>query len=101
MDPLEFAPISLTQVHALREMKLNVIVEMGTLQLSAEDLLDLVPGRVFEFEFDPARPVTLTVGTEAIGTAKLILHEGKLALEMLSVRSLDAEEQNSQMLDNT
>ena len=78
--------LSIQQERFLSEVQVNLGVEVGKLCISAAQLIDLVPGQVFEFEFDPLAPVLLSLGEEEIGEARFVLQGEKLALEVMSLK---------------
>lgn len=77
--------ISVGQARLLSEIQVAIGVELSELTLSAEALLDMLPGQVFEFEFDPLRTVSLKVGGEEIGKARFVVKGEQLALQIVSM----------------
>ena len=77
--------LSMQQAKLLSEVQFSVGVEIGELSMSAEELIDLLPGHVFEFAFDPLEPVVLSVGEEEVAKARFVTRDGSLALEIISV----------------
>jgi len=90
--------LSSQQAKLLSELRVGVGVEVGTLEISAEELIDLYSGQSFEFEFDPDAPVKLRVGEELVAEAKFVLDGDKLALEVSSV-FCDGDSKKSQPKD--
>lgn len=87
--PAETAPgeppgLSLHQARFLAELQVEVGVEIGELRLSAEQLLDLQEGQVFELLCAADRPVVLRMGGETIAQGRLVLHEERLCVEISS-----------------
>ena len=76
--------LSKRQLRCLSEIQVQLEVDIGRLQMSAEELIDLVPGKIFEFHFDPNEAVLLRVGEECIASAKFVVRDDVLALEILS-----------------
>lgn len=77
--------LSREQGDLLRSIEVEVHVEVGSVLMSAEQLIDLLPGHLFEFRFEADTPVVLRVGEEIIGTARFVAIEGGLGLEILEV----------------
>lgn len=92
--PFHLKSLSLPQAKRLAEITVPVEVEVGKLELSLEDLIDLFPGETFEFAFDPLAPLSLCMRGSEIAKAKFVLLEGKLALEIIAVGEKDAEMPN-------
>lgn len=82
--PFGSVSLSLEQAKFLSEVPVTLGVEIGNLLLSAEQLIDLLPGQVFEFQFDPHLPVRLLLGEEHVGSARFVMHGEQLALEVVS-----------------
>ena len=89
--------LTLSQANLLSELQVSLSVEMGQLSLSVEDLLDLIPGNSFEFEFDPLQQFALRLGTEEVGRVIFVLEQGKISLQVVSVAEV---ENGSQVLDD-
>ncbi len=79
--------LTANQAKFLSEIEVNLGVEIGELELSAEDLIDLYSGQIFEFSFEPTNIVRLRVGEEQVATAKFVRQGENLALEIISVGS--------------
>lgn len=68
------------------EIGIGIQVEIGSLELSVQDLIDLSSGQTFEYEFDPMRPVTLCVGEEKIAQARFVQEDDRLLLQIVDVQ---------------
>jgi len=79
--------LSSVQAKLLSEIQVNVGVEVGTLCLNVEDLIDILPGKTFQFSFDEQKLLTLKLGEEEIAKARFVQEKGSLALEIISVMS--------------
>lgn len=77
--------LSTGQLRLLSDIQLEVALEVGQIILSAEQLLDLHQGQVFEVELDEKLPVTLRIGGEMIAEARFVLSDEQLALEILAL----------------
>lgn len=79
--------LRLTQAQAkiLSEATVDLTVEIGSIIMSIEDLIDLMPGELFEFQVERGKAVNLKLGTKTIAEAKFIKQEGNFALEIVSV----------------
>ena len=69
----------------LSDLRIEVSVVVGHFEMSFDDLVDLVPGNVFEFAFGAEEAVELFVGEEKIGAAKFVKDEDQLFLQIESV----------------
>ena len=67
------------------QVEIEVGVEVGELLLSVADLLDLAPGNRFSVRFPDEAPVTLRVGGEPIGFARLDAEGEQLFLTVTSL----------------
>ena len=74
-----------TQAKFLSEVQVLVGVEVGELSISAAELIDLLPGHVFEFRLGEQTRLSLRVGGEKIGEAELVEENGELALRIVSL----------------
>ncbi len=89
--------LTVGQARLLSEIQVAIGVELSELTLSAEALLDMLPGQAFEFEFDPLRVVSLKVGGEEIGKARFVVKGEQLALQIVSIVSMhEVNNQNNQ-----
>ena len=79
--------VKLTQAQAkiLSEATVDLIVEIGSIVMSIEDLIDLMPGELFEFQVERGKVISLKLGAKTIAEAKFIKKEGNYALEIISV----------------
>ncbi|HQH26980.1 MAG TPA: FliM/FliN family flagellar motor C-terminal domain-containing protein, partial [Oligoflexia bacterium] len=56
----------------LSQFRLQVGIEIGTVELSLDELIDLAAGQVFHLHYDPQRPLPMMVGEERIGECRLV-----------------------------
>jgi flagellar motor switch protein FliM len=75
--------LSNSQARLLSEVHVNVEVQLGEIELSVSQLIDLLPGQRFNFEFDSLRPLKLKISEEEIGEAVFVKHGDQLALEIV------------------
>lgn len=73
------------QAKLLSEASVDLSVEIGSISMSIEDLIDLMPGELFEFRLEKGKLVTLKLGTKTIAEAKFVKKDGNFALEIISV----------------
>lgn len=85
VQPETATRLTVGQARLLSEIQVAIGVELSELTLSAEALLDMLPGQAFEFEFDPLRVVSLKVGGEEIGKARFVVKGEQLALQIVSM----------------
>ena len=96
-QPRQVAPglnsgdLSLRQAKLLNEVKAEISVELGEIVLSADQLIDLVPGSVLEFAVDAQRPLTLRLYGELLGTGVVVRNGEELGLEILSLAATAEE----------
>lgn len=57
---------------SLRDLPMNVVVELAQLKMPLSKLLELAPGNMLELPIDPEQSVRLTVNGELIGRAELV-----------------------------
>ena len=79
--------LSPEQVQLLNDLRLEATLEVGLVTMTAEELLDLTPGQLFEFQFDSEAPLFLTVAGERIASAKLVAEGEGLAIEITNIFS--------------
>jgi len=75
------------QVKLLSDLKFSIGVQIGGLNVSAHQLLDLSPNQFFEFEINPHTKLSLFIEGEKIATAKFISVNDKLGIEIMEVRN--------------
>ncbi len=68
----------------LKELPVNVVVELSRLRITLEKLIQLVPGNVIDLPIKPDQPVHLTINNQVVGKAELV-HLG----ETLGIRILE------------
>ena len=80
--PRELSP---EQVRLLSSIELELRVEICSFSLSIDDVLDLVPGKIFAHELSTSAPVMLRLGSEVLAEARFVRQQGQLALQIISV----------------
>lgn len=76
----------------LNQLRVELRVEVGTVQLSAADLLDLTPGALVSVAYESDRSIRLLLGGEEIAKAQFVENEqGGLALQVLSINHTEEE----------
>ena len=75
------------QVKLLSDLKFSIGVQIGGLNVTAHQLLDLSPNQFFEFELNPYTKLSLFIEGEKIATAKFISVNDKLGLEIVEVKN--------------
>ena len=76
----------------LSEVRVPISVEVGTLSLSAEEVVNLTPGQAFDLIPDARRRLKLRVGEEVFAEAVLIADGEEYLLEIVSL----CHEENSE-----
>jgi len=71
-------------LNRFESLAFSLEVEVGVVELSVRDLLDLKPGMVLETKHPAGAPLTLLAGGAPVATAEVVLVE-----EALSVRIKD------------
>ena len=69
----------------LAELRVVMTVRIGVLEITGQELLDLIPGRSFSFEFSPEKTLELCVGDEVVAHARLVQEDDTVFLEVISV----------------
>lgn len=89
---LEKNPKVLTTEQAtfLADVRVPVTVELGLVNLSAAELIDLLPGAKFPFEIADEALITLRVGDESIGKAVFVEKNGGIGLQIVSVGTINS-----------
>jgi flagellar motor switch/type III secretory pathway protein FliN len=70
----------------LSDISVSINVDIGQMELSVRDLMDLYQGQVFEFRFNPEQEVVLKIGEEVIALARFIMKEEILGLSITEVK---------------
>ena len=70
---------------AIKEMPLNVTVELGRIRMTLDELMKLNPGNLLELPIHPDQGVSLTVNGKKIGTAELVYLGEQLGIRILEV----------------
>ncbi|RMH40582.1 MAG: hypothetical protein D6689_13295 [Deltaproteobacteria bacterium] len=68
------------------DVTVHVSCQLGTVELSARQVLELSPGQVLPLARPLGGPVDLVVGTRVIGTGELVDVDGELGVRVLSLR---------------
>jgi flagellar motor switch protein FliN/FliY len=69
----------------LKELPVNVTVELARLRITLEKLIQLVPGNMIELPIQPDQPVHLTVGGQVVGKAELVQLGETLGIRILEI----------------
>lgn len=69
---------------SVQDLPVNIVIEVGRLQISVQKLMELVPGNILEVDISPENGVDLVVNGKRIGKGELI----RIG-ETLGVRVLD------------
>ncbi|MCB0344218.1 MAG: FliM/FliN family flagellar motor switch protein [Bdellovibrionales bacterium] len=78
----------------LTALKVEIEVNLGSLEVSASKLVDIAEGLEFEMPFDPHKPLTLSLGAEPLAEAILTrTDDGMLGLKV--VRVLDEQQETN------
>lgn len=74
--------LQLSEESVLAEIPVTLSVQLGELQLSAAELVELERGSVLAFDFDPLGPLSLSVGGVQVGTGRLAVEDEQFKLEI-------------------
>ncbi|MDD4364300.1 MAG: flagellar motor switch protein FliM [Synergistales bacterium] len=80
----------------IRSVKVPVALELGSVTLKVEDVLQLQPGQVIRLDQEVVDPVRVVVGREVKYLARPGISRGNFAAEIIEVVSRDPEEEDSQ-----
>jgi len=69
----------------LNDVTVDMVVELGRVNVSAADVMGLRPGQVIELTKSPSDPVDLVVDGKRIGQGELVEIEGELGVRILSL----------------
>ncbi len=69
----------------LSEVPVNVVVELGRVQLTADEVIRLGTGHIIELGRSPAEPVDLVVNGRLLAKGELVEIEGALGVKILSL----------------
>lgn len=69
----------------LGDIPVPVIVELGRVQLTADEVIRLRPGQIIELGRSPADPVDLVVAGKLLAKGELVEIEGALGVKLLSL----------------
>lgn len=70
---------------AIKEMPLNVTVEIGRIRITLDQLMKLSPGNLLELPIHPDQSVSLTVAGQKIGSAELVYLGEQLGIRILEI----------------
>lgn len=96
VEEIDTVPVHLTneQVRILKEVKIEIDVIIQGLNVTAGELVDLLPNKVIEFNLPSDNIVTLAIAGEPIAKAAFVMLNGQLALEITEVRRGFSSEMN-------
>ena len=69
----------------LRDVAVSLTVEMGSASLSLQQLIELSPGHLLEFEYGVDAVVVLRIGADAVARGRFIAVDNQLKIEVLDV----------------
>ena len=75
----------------LGDVPVNVVVELGRVQLTADEVIRLSTGHIIELGRSPAEPVDLVVNGRLLAKGELVEIEGALGVKILSLVKDPAE----------
>lgn len=78
-------PISSAQAQMLANLKVQISLEVGTLEMSVDELIDLLPGQIFQYALPSEQVVSLKLGGTKVAEAKLVCQDEKLGLKIINV----------------
>lgn len=85
VEDTDFKTLTQAQAKILSEASVNLNVDIGSISMSIEDLIDLMPGEVFEFQLEKGKIVKIKLDAKTIAEAKFVKKDGSYALEIVSV----------------
>ena len=68
-----------------RSMNVVVQVEIGRINMTVDQAINLVPGRMIKLDRDVGPEVSLWAGEKLVARGELVDHEGRLAVEVMEV----------------
>lgn len=83
-EEIEQLPEAEEEAVTLKDLPVNLVVELSRLRITLEKLIQLVPGNMIELPLKPDQPVHLTINDQLVGKAELV-HLG----ESLGIRILE------------
>ncbi len=97
--------LSSIQQTALSQVQLSVDIDIGSLVITAKELVELEPGMVFAYEHGPQPGLNLRINGEVVAAARLVAigetkGETKLGLEILSTYCSDLGNNSVKADDN-
>ncbi len=75
----------------LGDIPIALVVELGRVQLTADEIIRLEPGQVIELGRAPTDPVDLVVGDKLLAKGELVEIEGALGVKILSLAKESSE----------
>lgn len=88
-EPAEAAPAALAREELsslnLQELPIALSIEVGRLQISAQQLMDLQKGNVLDLRVQPQAGVDLVVNNQLVGRAELVQVGDSLGIRVLEV----------------
>lgn len=83
-EPMHF-PSEEAESVAIKELPLNVTVEVSRIKITLDQLMQLTPGNVLELPIHPDQGVSLTVGGQKVATAELVYLGEQLGVRILKI----------------
>ena len=89
-DSFEHKSLSHRQAKLLSDLRVELQVVLGTLELTGEQLVDLTPGVELNCSFEANSAVTLCLGEEKIARGQLFIREEELVVEITEILPSEA-----------
>ena len=77
--------LKLQHQQMLKGLNVEIAIEIGTVQISLKELLDLEPGAHFQFPLDFKQTVSLRLGEEHIANGRFILQGDEILIEVTEI----------------
>lgn len=84
-DRFEHRTLSHRQTKLLSDLRVDLQIVLGTLELTAEQLVDLTPGAEINCGFEVGSSVFLCMGEEIIAKGELFLRDDQLGVEIKEI----------------
>ena len=83
-EPRKFPSQEMEPV-SIKELPLDITVEIGRIRITLDQLMQLTPGNQLELPIHPDQGVNLTVGGNKIGRAELVYLGEQLGIRILEI----------------
>ena len=83
----EESPAKITQAQSkiLAETSVELSINLGNLMLTIEDLIDLTPGVIFQYEMEKEKFLSINLGDNKIAEGRFVKDKEDLAIEITKV----------------